>query len=79
MNYLLEHNDAYEDVFYSGFGYTSNCWIKFRLPSIQEAMLFSFEKCLSHLYQLNGEKLPFGCHAFKRYEFESFWVNYIKL
>lgn len=39
---------------------------------------FSFEVNPRLLYKMNGYKLPFACHAFKRYDWE-FWSDFIKL
>lgn len=46
-------------------------------PSVEEAMLFSFEKKPSRMYALTGKKLPFGCHAWEKNEKESFWRSFI--
>ena len=47
------------------------------IPSPKEAALFAFEKSPSYLYNLNGGRLPMGCHAFMKYEYETFWSKYI--
>ncbi len=49
------------------------------IPSPQTAMSFAFERFPSMLYEQNGKKLPFGCHAFKKYEYENFWSKYINI
>ena len=49
------------------------------LPPPLEAARFSFEASPSYLYKLVGRKLPFGCHAFEKYEYETFYKNYISL
>ncbi|RXK57432.1 hypothetical protein ESA94_21100 [Lacibacter luteus] len=48
----------------------------FRTAPIDDAMLFSFEVNPSYLYELNNRKLPFGCHAWEKYEPE-FWQQFI--
>lgn len=50
----------------------------FRFPTPEVAAKFSIECCPRKLYKLNGNKLPFLCHAFKKYDFD-FWKNYINL
>ena len=50
----------------------------FNLPNFKMAIQFSFETRPSFLYDKNNRQLPFGCHAWRRYEFKSFWYNYIK-
>lgn len=50
-----------------------------KIPSTQIGMKFAFEKYPSLLYQINQQQLPFGCHAFCKYEFETFWSKFITL
>ncbi len=44
----------------------------FKVASFDEARQFSFETLPRRLYKLNGERLPFGCHAWTRYDFDFF-------
>jgi hypothetical protein len=44
----------------------------FRVPRPEDAIGFAFDVAPRHLYQLNGRTLPFGCHAWERFERE-FW------
>jgi hypothetical protein len=48
----------------------------FRIPDEKIAVQFSFEKNPSYCYGLNKNKLPFGCHAWDKYDPE-FWRPYI--
>lgn len=48
-------------------------WWNYRVPSVNQAMKFSFEINPSLCYQKNNEKLPFGCHAWDQNEPE-FWL-----
>lgn len=43
----------------------------------EEASHFAFEKHPSFLFSQNGQ-LPFGCHAWRKYEYDEFWGKYIK-
>ncbi len=47
-----------------------------RLPGWEEALRFAFEKSPSASYRITGEKLPFGCHAWARYD-PDFWKTFI--
>ncbi|MEB2777656.1 DUF5672 family protein [Algoriphagus sp. D3-2-R+10] len=47
-----------------------------RTPSPIEASKFAMETNCSYLYELNGKVLPFGCHAWEKYE-PIFWKNFI--
>lgn len=49
----------------------------YKVASASEALAFSFETNPSLLYEMNGNKLPFGCHAWEKYE-PLFWQSFIK-
>ena len=65
-----------EDALFSGF--LSPTYLNPNLPTPQEAAKFAFEKFPSYLYKVCHNKLPFGCHAFQKYEYEEFWKQYIE-
>lgn len=44
----------------------------FRVPTPEEAIAFAFEAEPRVLYGLNGQQLPFGCHAWERFD-KAFW------
>ena len=46
----------------------------FRVPGLAAASRFAFEVEPRHLYALNGGQLPFGCHAWERYD-RDFWLQ----
>lgn len=46
----------------------------FRVPGLAEASRFAFEVEPRQLYALNGGQLPFGCHAWERYD-RDFWLQ----
>lgn len=48
-----------------------------KLPSWQEALAFSIEKNPQIGIQILGGELPFGCHAWEKYN-PSFWRKYIR-
>ena len=64
-----------EDVFWSLYLNGSNYSLK--KPTPNEAMYFAFERFPSSLYRIT-KKLPFGCHAWAKYEYLEFWKDYIK-
>ena len=45
-----------------------------KLPTWKQALSFGFEKNPKLAYQLNKEKLPFGCHAWEKYN-PLFWKD----
>ena len=83
MRYLRIYNTFYpgwkgnEDMLFS-LEATRLKPMKFfiKLPTWEQALRFSFEKSPAASYELTGHLLPFGCHAWERYDPE-FWRNYI--
>ena len=74
ISYYKKDPTLYEDIFLSIF--LSNTKLRAKMPTPDEAAFFAFEKQPSFLYSKIG-KLPFGCHAWRKYEYDSFWNNYI--
>lgn len=64
-----------EDTFWSlvltGTNYELN------KPEPLEALRFSFERFPSEAFSLL-EELPFGCHAWKKYQYEEFWKDHVR-
>ena len=48
----------------------------FKVPHALEAMKFSFEVNPEILFEMNEQKLPFGCHAWWKYNL-GFWVPHL--
>lgn len=71
---LLKETGDNEDHFFSQKSQFTKC--KSKLPSVEEASRFAFEQSPSWLYSQNKE-LPFGCHAWEKYEYNSFWKQFI--
>ena len=63
-----------EDVFW-GLFVSARCDF-FTVPTVDEAIAFAFEAEPEYLYARNGNRLPFGCHAWQRYD-EGFWDRVI--
>lgn len=49
---------------------------EFSLGPVNEAIEFSFENLPKKLFNLNNNKLPFGCHAWFKYDYQ-FWKPFI--
>lgn len=49
-----------------------------KVAKAKEAKYFAFEVNSTRLYKECGNKLPFGCHGFRRYDWD-FWKEHIKL
>lgn len=48
----------------------------YKVAPFKIALKFAFERFPRKCFELNNGKLPFGCHAWKRYD-EGFWEPYI--
>jgi hypothetical protein len=70
--YLRKHFRGAEDIFWGK--YASNLDPLFKVAPVDEALLFAFEADPAGSFEKTGRKLPFGCHAWARYD-RSFWVK----
>ena len=66
----LPHDSTDDGFFAANYEHTLN------IPTPQVASLFSLEVSPAPQYENNGKKLPFGCHAYKRYDW-NFWKQFI--
>jgi hypothetical protein len=52
-------------------------WVpEFRVASVEEGLRFAFEVAPRKCFELNAGQLPFGCHAWARYD-RAFWEPYL--
>lgn len=74
--FLLDVNDGNinEDFFWGEL--VPSVFKKFKVASVEEAIKFSFEVNPRYLYTLNENRLPFGCHAWMKYDTD-FWEPFI--
>jgi hypothetical protein len=49
----------------------------FRIPDTQTALRFAFEEQPEIAFELNGKNLPFGCHAWEKFNLR-FWIPHFK-
>lgn len=73
--FLFKDFDGNEDLFWGLLANRQFHW--FRVPGVQEALEFSLEACPRGMFESNDRKLPFGCHAWWRYDLD-FWRPYIE-
>jgi hypothetical protein len=72
---LIHSMKGPEDEFW---GMTAPRYFKwFRVADPNEAIRFSFEVKPEDLYKINDGKLPFGCHAWEKYD-PDFWRPFIQ-
>ena len=72
--YFLNDFSGNEDIFWGLMAPRNFSW--FKVAPVDEAKKFSFETNPRKLFELNGNQLPFGCHAWQRYDRE-FWGPHI--
>lgn len=63
-----------EDVFWSI--YLNNSNYELSKPSVSEALTFAFERFPAECFRQIG-RLPFGCHAWRKYQYEEFWKGHV--
>lgn len=67
---------TFEDIIFSKIAQLSK--LEPKIPNEKIASQFAFEVNPSFLYKKNEYSLPFGCHAYEKYEYETFWKQHIK-
>ena len=66
----MARDHSHEDLFWA---YEARKAVgDFRVPEPREALEFAFEAAPRSCYEMNGRRLPFGCHAWAKYDRE-FW------
>jgi len=72
--FYIQFNNKTEDVFWA---YRARfIYSKFKVIEGDLAVKFAFEEYPSILYKYNNNQLPFGCHAWTKYD-SSFWRDFI--
>ena len=73
--WYLNNYTQNEDIFWGSVVGESFDW--FSLPESADALKFSMELLPHEAYEFNNRILPFGCHAWWKYDF-SFWKPFIE-
>jgi hypothetical protein len=63
-----------EDHFWSNRA--AEYYTDFKIASVEEGLRFAFEVAPRKCFELNNKTLPFGCHAWPRYD-RDFWKPYL--
>lgn len=63
-----------EDHFWSDAATTY--YPEFKIASVETGLRFSFEVAPRRCFEMNNRQLPFGCHAWPRYD-RAFWEPYL--
>jgi hypothetical protein len=73
--WILNDYAGPEDFFWGLFVPRSFSW--FKVAPFEAARMFSVELNPALMYRLNKQKLPFGCHGWRKYD-PVFWAPHIK-
>lgn len=49
---------------------------EFKIPTVEEALYFAFEAAPRRCFELTGGQMPFGCHAWTKFD-RSFWEPHL--
>ena len=71
---LGNHPDFHEDHFWAF--HAPRVVPEFSIATPQQAVSFSFEMAPRYCFKANSERLPFGCHAWTKYDRE-FWKPFL--
>jgi len=74
LSFLAKRWTIHEDIFWGMAAPV--LYPFFKVPNKKDAFGFSFEKEAQKLFEMNGHRLPFGCHAWEKYD-SVFWKQYI--
>ena len=70
----LDRYGSNDDTFWANRA--AHYYPQFRIAPVQTALRFAFECVPRYCFELNNGALPFGCHAWARYDRE-FWEPYL--
>ena len=74
--FLRKENKMNEDYFFTVF--LKDSIIPSNIPPTEVAMKFSVEKSPRYFYVRNRCQLPFGCHAYLKNDYLTFWKEHIE-
>lgn len=73
---VANHWKYNEDDFWTGL--LDGSEYSLNKPSVHDSLHFAFERFPSEAYSMTQE-LPFGCHAWEKYQYNTFWKDFIKI
>jgi len=74
VRWYSRHPRDMEDIFWSTIA--PRIHPGFKIPSVEEALKFSFESAPRYCFEQNNFELPFGCHSWEKYD-RAFWEPYL--
>ncbi|MBR6375290.1 MAG: hypothetical protein IKR91_03535 [Alloprevotella sp.] len=76
IQHLRHGKYPYEDMFFTY--HMKGSRFELSVPGVEEAAAFSFERSPKYLFEeVTSGHLPFGCHAWRKYQYQDFWKRYI--
>jgi hypothetical protein len=75
IKYYTKEYKQNEDAFFALLGDQGK--YDFKTPDFFTALRFAIEKNPSELYSLNQNRLPFGCHGWRKNDYRLFWSQFI--
>jgi len=73
---LVARWELNEDSLFTHYG--NLIFFYFKLAPEKDALRFAFEERPAESYIINNKQLPFGCHAFAKWNDDNFWSDIIK-
>jgi hypothetical protein len=71
---MSRHSSLSEEIFWAD---RANYYFpEFKIAPLEEALRFAFECVPRYCFEKNNHNLPFGCHAWQRYD-KGFWDPYL--
>lgn len=67
-------NNRVDDIFFSDRAVTY--YPEYKIASLEQGLEFAFEVAPRKCFEMNGGKMPFGCHAWQRYD-RGFWEPFL--
>ncbi|RJR54998.1 MAG: hypothetical protein C4576_00200 [Desulfobacteraceae bacterium] len=74
VKWYADHYTLNEDLFWSDRA--KLFWPDFQVAPVEESLKFAFERHPRYCFHLAGGHMPFGCHAWAKYE-RSFWSPHL--
>ena len=72
--FRMRHSNWNNDHFWSDQAH--KYYPEFKVASLEQGLRFAFEVSPRMCFEMNGRQLPFGCHAWTKYD-RSFWEPYL--
>lgn len=76
--FTINNSSRLEDWFWIENFANTDSFFPLSVPKPEISMFFAFEQWGGVLYEKTKGVLPFGAHAYKKYQYNEFWKNHIE-